>query len=129
VRGQRPALKLRGPDATLLIARRRLLLGVAAGIGAAEMAVAQSGAYPTVPIRVILPFAAGGTGDVLARILGEKAGAELGQPMIIENRSGANGVIAAQFVARARPDGYTLLRMSSGHVVLPALQTVPYDWE
>lgn len=112
----------------MMLARRQLLAGATA-TALAGAAMAQSAPFPNMPIRVVVPFAPGGTGDVVARILGDRAGAELGQPMIIENRSGANGVVGAQFVARARPDGHTLLRMATAHVILPSLQQLPYDWE
>jgi tripartite-type tricarboxylate transporter receptor subunit TctC len=85
-------------------------------------------AFPAAPVKVIVPYGAGGTGDVVARIVGEKAGAELGQPVIVENRSGAGGIIGAQAVKQAKPDGYTLLFLATAHVILPSLQQVPYDW-
>jgi tripartite-type tricarboxylate transporter receptor subunit TctC len=85
-------------------------------------------AFPTSPVKVVVPYGAGGTGDVVARIVGEKAGALLGQPVLVDNRSGANGIIGAQAVKQANPDGYTLLFMATAHVILPNLQQVPYDW-
>jgi tripartite-type tricarboxylate transporter receptor subunit TctC len=65
--------------------------------------------YPTKPIRLIVPFAAGGTSDILARAIGVKLGEALGQSVIVESKTGANGNIGADFVAKAQPDGYTLL--------------------
>lgn len=85
-------------------------------------------AFPTAPVKVIVPYGAGGIGDVMARIVGEKAGAELGQAVVIDNRSGGNGIIGAQAAAKSKADGYTLLLMATGHVILPSLQQVPYDW-
>src|SRR5882672_6251228 len=70
-------------------------------------ALAQS--YPARPIRLILPFPPGGATDVIARTVGQPLAARLGQPVVVENRPGSNGNIAAEVVARSRPDGYTLL--------------------
>jgi tripartite-type tricarboxylate transporter receptor subunit TctC len=66
-------------------------------------------AYPTRPIKVVVPFAAGGLLDVLARLTGEKLQLKWGQPVIVENRVGASGNLGADMVAKAAPDGYTLL--------------------
>ena len=77
--------------------------------------------WPRHPIRVILPYAAGGPTDVLARALSAKLSASLGQPVIVENKTGASGNIACETVARADPDGYTLLYHSSGLAISPAL--------
>ncbi|AZG10225.1 tripartite tricarboxylate transporter substrate binding protein [Pigmentiphaga sp. H8] len=71
-------------------------------------------AYPSKPIRIVIPFAPGGTVDILGRVLGEQLGTRLGQPIIIDNRPGAGGNIAAANVARADPDGYTLFLGSMG---------------
>lgn len=105
-----------------------ITLGAAAAVLTGG-AAAQSTAFPTKPVTVIVPYAAGGTGDVVARILGEKARAALGQPVVVENRAGAGGAIGAQAVARSKPDGYTVLLMATAHVILPTLQQVQYDWE
>jgi tripartite-type tricarboxylate transporter receptor subunit TctC len=105
-----------------------LTLGIASYVVAGG-AAAQSGPYPTMPIKVIVPFAAGGTSDVVARIFGEKVGAELGQPIIVENRVGAGGAIGMQAVIRSKADGYTLLNMSVANAILPLLQEKVYDWE
>ncbi len=92
-------------------------------------AAAQSTQYPTKPITLIVPYAAGGTGDVVARVFSEKVRTVLGQPLVIDNRAGAGGAIGAQAAARSKPDGYTILLMATAHVILPSLQQVPYDWE
>ena len=94
-------------------------------------AVAQSATvgYPSQPVRIIIPFAAGGATDVTARIIGQKIAEEWGATVIIENKPGATGAIAAEYVAKANPDGYTLL-MGTGSVnsVFPAVKkNLPFD--
>lgn len=89
------------------------------GLMAIALAVAtgtawSADAYPSKPIRIVIPFAPGGTVDILGRVLGEQLGTRLGQPIIIDNRPGAGGNIAAANVARADPDGYTLFLGSMG---------------
>lgn len=85
-------------------------------------------AYPNKPIRVIVPFSAGSTTDIIARAITEKLGASLGQPLVIDNRAGAGGTVGAAAVARAAPDGYTILVHSSSHTVSPSTYAkLPYD--
>src|SRR4029079_1963660 len=94
----------------MTVARRRFLRGVTGALGMAALprpAFAQ--AYPSRPITLIVPFPAGGPIDVLARFMVERMRAPLGQPVIIENVAGAGGSIGAGRVARAPPDGYTLI--------------------
>ena len=111
------------------IARRPLLAGLA-GLGLANPALAQSSAAPR-PITIIVPFAPGGSTDIVSRLLAERMSSLLGQPVQVENRAGANTIIGAEFVARARPDGHTLL-MAAGTtltinpVIVPNL---PYKLE
>lgn len=85
---------------------------VAAALAAAGGAQAQ--AFPSKPIRVVIPFVAGGSSDIVGRAIGSKFQEILGQPTVVENRPGANGAIAAEFVAKAEPDGYTILVGSIG---------------
>ena len=93
---------------------------------AAEPAAAQD--YPSRPIRFIVPFAAGGGTDIVARLIGQKLHASMGQPVVIENRPGAAGVIGADVVAKAPPDGYTIGMIATGHTISPAINTpMPYD--
>src|SRR6478736_5047028 len=74
--------------------------------------------YPSRPITFIVPFAPGGPADVLGRLIGQKMSEDLGQQVIIDNRPGANTIIGAQFVARAQPDGYTILLAIDGTLVM-----------
>jgi tripartite-type tricarboxylate transporter receptor subunit TctC len=84
--------------------------------------------YPTKPIRIVVPFAAGGAVDLLARIMGQKLTETLGQPIVIENRPGAGGNAAADVVAKSPPDGYTILQVTNGLAISPALyRKLPFD--
>ena len=86
-------------------------------------------AYPVKPIRMVVPYAAGGAADITARVLGQKMSESLGVPIVVDNKPGANGMIGTDAVAKAAPDGYTLLMDASGPLVVnPAMYTkVPYD--
>jgi tripartite-type tricarboxylate transporter receptor subunit TctC len=99
------------------------------GVHGAVHAQAQTTeSYPTKPIRLIVPFAAGGNADLLARIVGQKLGAALDQQIVIDNRAGANAVIGTEIVAKAVPDGYTLLFIANGHAINPGLYAkLPFD--
>ena len=91
------------------------------------MASAQS-AYPSKPIRVIVPFAAGSTTDIIARAIADKMGQSMGQTLVIDNRGGASGTIGQQAVATAAPDGYTIMLHSSSHTVSPStFAKLPFD--
>jgi tripartite-type tricarboxylate transporter receptor subunit TctC len=90
-------------------------------------AAAQNG-YPNKPIRVIVPFAAGSTTDIIARAIADKMGASMGQTLVIDNRGGASGTIGQQAVATAAPDGYTIMIHSSSHTVSPStFAKLPFD--
>ena len=93
----------------------------------ATSALAQNG-YPTKPIRVVVPFAAGSTTDIIARAITDKMGASMGQTLVIENKGGASGTIGQQAVATATPDGYTIMIHSSSHTVSPStFAKLPFD--
>jgi len=86
--------------------------------------------YPERPIRIIVPFAPGGGTDILARMIGQRLTQAWGKQVVIDNRTGANGVIAAELTAKANPDGHTLLFVAIGHVINPLLlKKLPYDTE
>ena len=90
-------------------------------------ATAQSG-YPNKPIRVIVPFPAGSTTDIIARAIADKMGQSMGQTLVIDNRGGASGTIGQAIVAQAAPDGYTIMVHSSSHTVSPStFAKLPFD--
>jgi tripartite-type tricarboxylate transporter receptor subunit TctC len=94
----------------------------------AAMAACAAASYPLRPITLIVPFAAGGTNDILARAIGRALNADWGQPVIIDNRTGAGGTTGIVAAARAAPDGYTLLFVSSTFTINPAMHTkVPFE--
>src|SRR6185312_4115878 len=109
------------------IARSALLGGIMLALGAVA-AQAQS-PYPTKPVRLIIPFAAGGPTDIVGRIMATRMGIVLGQQFIVENRTGAGGNIGADVVSKAPGDGYTLLLATvSTHAINPGLyKHMPYD--
>ena len=98
----------------MTVTRRTLLASLAAAPAAVLMTRAAFAAYPERAIRLIVPFAAGGNADIVGRIVGERISSALGQPVVVDNRGGAGGSIGAEVVARATPDGYTLLVGSNG---------------
>jgi tripartite-type tricarboxylate transporter receptor subunit TctC len=94
----------------------------------APLAASAQGAYPNKPIRVIVPFAAGSTTDIIARAIADKMGVSMGQTLVIENKGGASGTIGQQLVATAVPDGYTIMVHSSSHTVSPStFAKLPFD--
>jgi tripartite-type tricarboxylate transporter receptor subunit TctC len=84
-------------------------------------ALAQAGAYPEKPVRFIVPYPPGGGTDVIARIVQEKLGAALGQPIVIENKGGAGGSVGTELASKAAPDGYTVLFTLNSHTINPAI--------
>jgi tripartite-type tricarboxylate transporter receptor subunit TctC len=87
---------------------RRTLLAAVAGALSSATGIAAAQAYPSKPVRLVVPFAPGGTTDIVARVVSEKVGAALGQTMIVENKAGGGGSVGATEIARAAPDGYSL---------------------
>lgn len=110
--------------------KRRLVLQAASVAAAAPLAVpAGAQAYPSRPLRLVVPWPPGGVTDIVARLMADKLQGELGQAVVVDNKAGASGFIGTEFVARAAPDGYTLLLVSaSTHSVAPNLyRRIPYD--
>jgi tripartite-type tricarboxylate transporter receptor subunit TctC len=108
--------------------RRHLQFIAAAAVTPALPRVSCAQGWPAKQIRVIIPFSAGSTIDIVSRIVFEPLGRQLGQALVIDNRSGGGGTVGAGAVARAEPDGYTLLAHSSAHVTTPAIYpNAPYD--
>ena len=106
----------------------RLAFGVAAACAIALSPLAAKAEYPDKPIRMVIPFAAGGTTDLLARAIGQHLAQAWGQPVVSENRVGANGIIAAEMVAKSPGDGYTLHLVAMGHAINPLIyKKIPFD--
>lgn len=99
-----------------------LTIALAATTTALAMPAAAQADFPNRPVRIVVPFSAGGIVDIVARTIGDKLSARLGQPVVVENKAGAGGSIATDMVAKSNPDGYTLLAVSPSHAVLPSLQ-------
>ena len=114
---------------TLSCARRLLILPVLAlGLASGPHAMAQDGPYPSRPIKIVQPTAAGGPSDVLVRLIAEGLQERLGQPVVVENRPGAGGVIGADAAVKAPADGYTILSVGNFHFTTAALrEKMPYD--
>jgi tripartite-type tricarboxylate transporter receptor subunit TctC len=113
--------------------RRRTMLqagAMALGLGVAALAFAQPAAWPTRPISLVVPFPAGGTTDVLARALADKLSQSLGQPVVVESKPGAGATLGADYVAKAKPDGYTLLMGAVHHTIATSVyKKLPYDFQ
>jgi tripartite-type tricarboxylate transporter receptor subunit TctC len=109
------------------LAFRALLLVVTAGL----IVIASAGRaqdYPSRPVRLVVGFAPGGVADVTARVLAQRMGELLGQQVVVDNRPSAGGIVAAEVVAKSKPDGYTLLLMTNGNAVSQSLwRSLPYD--
>ena len=113
----------------MTISRRSLIAGLGALPAASLLPRSAHAAYPDRPITLVVPFAAGGNADIVGRLIGQEIGAALKQPVVVENKAGAQGAIAAEVVARAEPDGYTLFVTAASIFVLnPMLyKKLPYD--
>ena len=108
------------------MASRRSLLAAPALLLGPATAWAQ-GRFPTRPVRIVVPYPPGGVSDITARLLAENLPALWGQPVSVENRTGANGMVGAEAVARATPDGTSLCLAGTAHTISPALYRTPYD--
>ena len=106
-----------------------LAIGFMAAFAAPALAQDSAAHYPNKTIKLVIPFPAGGTSDVLGRLVGDKLGQALGQTVVVENRAGANGNIGADYVARAEPDGYTLVLLDLGNLTIsPSVYpNMPFD--
>ena len=110
----------------LLTAASACLWGAAAQ---AQTALASASLnFPSKPLKIVVPFPAGGTSDVLARLFGQKITESWGQPVVVENRPGSSGNLGADVVAKSAPDGYTVVLMDVGNLVIsPALFKLPFN--
>ena len=107
---------------------KTLWAAVVAMVLAAATGGANAQGYPNKPIRIIVPFAAGGAVDTLARLIGSKLSEQLGQPVVVDNRAGAGGNLAPDALSKAAPDGYTILLTTNGLAISPSLyRTLPFD--
>ena len=111
--------------------RRALLLAPALALGLPRLAAAQAPAFPDRPLRLVIPFTAGGSNDIVGRLIAEGMAARLGKPVVVENRGGAGGLIGNDAVAKAPADGLTLLLAGSGSFLISSLvqPRLPYDPE
>lgn len=109
--------------------KRFFITALTASVAALALPVAAQ-SYPTKPIKIVVPFPAGGTSDVLARMVGQKMTESWGQPVVIENKPGSSGNLGADAVAKAAPDGYTLVLMDMGNLAIaPSLYKLPFNVE
>ena len=106
----------------------RVFLIAACLLAGTRIQAQEAGSYPSRPVRVIVPFAPSGPADIVARLLAQKLGEQLGKQFYVENQPGAGGNLGMGAAARANPDGYTLVLVSSSYMVNPSLYPkVPYD--
>jgi tripartite-type tricarboxylate transporter receptor subunit TctC len=104
-----------------------LLIASWASAAAHGAAAPADNAYPTKPVRLLVPFSPGGTNDILARMIGTHLTDKYGKTFIVDNRPGADGVIATEIVSKATPDGHTLIVLSAAYAMNPAVRKLPYD--
>ena len=111
---------MKGLNAVVRMAVAGVLMGLAGSVSAQQ-------AYPSKAIRMIVPYAAGGPTDVVARLLGPHLTRSLGQPIIVDNRPGGTTIIGTEALAKSPPDGYTIMMMAIAHTIIPSLLPTPYD--
>jgi tripartite-type tricarboxylate transporter receptor subunit TctC len=110
--------------------RRAFILALGGAVMTSPATAATAESFPTRPIRLVVPYPAGGGTDIVGRILGQKLHESLGQPIVIDNRGGAGGTIGTSLAAKSAPDGYTLLLVPTSHVINPSIYAkLPYDTE
>ena len=106
----------------------RILGTLVAGLSLLLPALASAQDFPTKPIKLIVPFPAGGPNDIIARVVGQRMSELMKQPVVIDNRGGQGGVIGTDAVAKAAPDGYTIAISSAGALAIsPSMQAIAYD--
>jgi tripartite-type tricarboxylate transporter receptor subunit TctC len=111
-----------------MTAMRRFSFALTIGLIALTTGFAFAQSYPNRPIRIVVPFAAGGAVDQLARLMGNKLTESVNQPVLVENRAGVGGNLGADTVAKSVPDGYTILQTPNGQAISPSLyRTLPFD--
>lgn len=109
------------------VVRIAFLLAALCGGSAVRAAQAPAETYPTKPVRLIVPFSPGGTNDILGRMIAMHLTDRLGKTFIVDNRTGADGIIGTELAAKATPDGYTLIILSAAYAMNPAVRKLPYD--
>ena len=121
-----PSTAIRNRWTPMIVATGALVIGALAANTA--RAADDAATYPSRPIRIIVPYQTGGLPDIAARLMAPRLTDLWKQPVVIDNRTGAGGIIGTEIVAKANPDGYTLVFVSSGHVALPAVNSqIPFD--
>src|SRR5277367_5390354 len=117
---------------TMALTRRGLgICSLAVAAALTPLVAAAADTFPSRPVHLIVPYAPGGSGDLIARLLGDKLSALWGQQVVVENRPGAGGLIGTEAAAHAAPDGYTLYLGTDGPLTVAATlnKNVPYDWK